>query len=146
MPISIELCCNDWRNGVDQGYAENIKLFECDLTGGRVRTDWLRDRRPNAIAADGDSTLRIGRLLLPCLSYRTWHGNWCWDSARVRLIHAVAIWNYLAKKPDWHCEGGPCELYDLFNRHGEIAPKGAPEFLHRILHPELSPGGPNARL
>ncbi len=133
MPILVELCCNNPDNGFDQGYAEAVEMFDCTLVGGRVRTAWKPDPPSGVKPYEGVSTLIVGRLSLPCLQYQPHFGNWCWDAARLRLIHAVKIWNYLAAKQDWHCEEAPEELFALFNAHGRIEPKNAPEFLTRIL-------------
>lgn len=145
MPIHVDLCCNDPDNGNDTGYAESIELFDCTLVGGRVRVAFDPEPPSGVNPYEGVSTLRFGRMRLPILGYKGWYGNWCWDRATMRLIHAVAIWNYLVNKSDWHCEEGPEELYELFNAHREIEPRTAPDFLHRILHPDLhAPANPSA--
>ena len=99
MPVTIMLCCNDWRNGNPTPYAESVELFECQLSGGRVRVDWDKKPLPESKPYQGEQTLRVGKLRLPCLAYNTWVGNWCWDAASIRLIYAVEIWNYLAERP-----------------------------------------------
>lgn len=133
MPVTIMLCCNDWRNGNPTPYAESVELFECQLSGGRVRVDWDKKPLPESKPYQGEQTLRVGKLRLPCLAYNTWVGNWCWDAASIRLIYAVEIWNYLAERPDWHCEAGPVKLFQLFNECGKIDPRTAPEFLKAAL-------------
>jgi hypothetical protein len=130
--MHVEFCCNDPRNGAALGYFETAEMFGCTLVGGRVTLGWRCEKVAGSNAAEGDESLRVGRLVLPCLGYTAWFGNWCWDRASIRLIHAVDVWNYLAAKKDWHCEEGPDELYEMFNAHQPMDKRTAPELLTRL--------------
>ncbi|HVW08374.1 MAG TPA: hypothetical protein VHC90_07315 [Bryobacteraceae bacterium] len=138
MPFTVMVCCNDHRNGVSLGRFENLEIFECELSGPPMTFSCSNKRHPEANAGTGDMTARFGRLVVPCLLYRGWVGNWCWDAVRVRLIYAVRIWNHLVDTGKWQCEQGPAALYELFNAKGRIDPKTAPEFLGPILFPEAN--------
>lgn len=115
MPTKIMLACNDWRNGNWLGVCESVEIADITLVGGRVTSAHSSERLINAKAYEGDTTLRVGRVSIPCLSYKTWVGNWCWDCASVRAIHALKVMNYLAGKPDWHCEEAEFEIFKAFN-------------------------------
>lgn len=115
MPLTVMLCCNDYRNGNYLGYVESIEIEEITLEGARMRIGWDDKPPRGAKSYEGEATLRIGRLRVPALSYKTWVGNWCWDAAWVRGIHALRILNFLAAKEHWHCTEAPCEVYEAFN-------------------------------
>jgi hypothetical protein len=115
MPIEVMLCCNDHRNGNFLGYAEAIEVHDVSLVGGRVTVGFKSEKLASAKSYQGEHTLRIGRLVIPCLGYQTWVGNWCWDCATVRGIESWRIINYLAGKPEWYCEKAECSIYEAFN-------------------------------
>jgi hypothetical protein len=129
VPVTIMLCRNNPDNGNPTPYADSVELFDCHLTGSRVRVACTTKPLPDATPVQGLFTLHVGRVRIPCLDYRTWVGNWCWDAASVRLIFAVQVWNYLAANPNWHCEEGPSKLFEMFNAHTRIDPRTAPDLL-----------------
>lgn len=121
MPITIMLCCNDYRNGEFLGYAENIEIDEVEMVGGRVAVRGGLEPPATSKPIEGEEGLRIGRIVVPCLSYKTWVGNWCWDAAQVRAVHALKIVNYLIAAK-WHCEDGPYAQYEAVNKGLPISP------------------------
>lgn len=138
MPFTVMVCCNDYRNGNPTGRFESLEIFDCELTGLPMTFSCEDRHHRERNSGTGDMTARFGRLTVPALSYKSWVGNWCWDAVSVRLIYAVRIWNHLVSTGNWHCEGGPCELFDLFNSKGMIDPKTAPDFLRPILFPSTA--------
>ena len=114
MPLNVMLCCNDDRNGDFLGRAEAIEVEDIQLEGGSVTCNWISRRLSRAKSYEGDSTLRIGRLFIPCLEYRTWVGNCCWDCAKIRAVHALRIINYLAKAR-WHAVEAEYRIFDAIN-------------------------------
>ena len=119
MAIHIMLCCNDYHNGAFLGYAESIEVGDITMVDGRVTVGYEEKKLKDSGPAEGDATLRIGRLRVPCLGYQTWVGNWCWDCAFVRAVHVQRILNYLIKR-GFHCEQGPCALFDKINARQDI--------------------------
>lgn len=121
MPLQVMLCCNDWRNGNFLGRAESVEIHDVSLEGGSVTCNWINKRINSAKSYEGTSTLRIGRLLVPCLGYKTWVGNWCWDCATVRAVHALKIINYLAKSR-FHAIEAEAEIYEAVNDRHVVTP------------------------
>lgn len=117
------LCCNDHRSGVFLGYAEAVEVQEVSLVGGRVSVNYEMKKLARAQTVEGDHTLRIGRIRVPALGYKTWVGNWCWDLVHVRAVHALTILNYLASKSDWHCEEAECSIFEAFNDRRLVTPE-----------------------
>lgn len=124
MPVLIMFCCNDWRNGNCLGQADSFELFGCEIEGGApIRIDYKPKKLPGSNVADGDHTLIFGRLKIPCISWSSWVGNWCWDAAKVRHVHAVECWNYLVARKDYQCVHGPEKLFEGFNQHKRMRVK-----------------------
>lgn len=123
MALRVMLCCNDWRNGNFTGFADSVEIEDVRLVGGRVAVRYDHGKRvPGAHSIEGDDTLRFGRIRVPALAYVTWVGNWCWDCASVRSIHALTLLNYLAVKLDWHTEDTAEEIAEAFDKRKVITP------------------------
>lgn len=122
MPITVMLCCNDPNNGLFLGKAESIEVGDIELEGPSIAISYKEQKLSRASPMEGEHTLRIGRLQVPALGYKTWVGNWCWDAAKVRGVHALRILNFLAAKPHWHCTQAVCEIYEAFNDRRKITP------------------------
>jgi hypothetical protein len=114
MALKIALCCNDPDNGSWIGKAEHIEIEGIEMYGPEVRVNHENRKLKSAGPAAGDTVLRVGRVLVPCLGYRTWWGNWCWDCASVRAMNALKVLNYLISR-GWKCEQAACEVYDAIN-------------------------------
>ena len=119
MLIKICLCCNDYRNGNFIGLAETVEIHDVTIEGNPVTCGHLDCRPPKgSTKIEGEDGLRIGRIVIPCLSYKTWYGNWCWDSAAVRAVHALRVLNYLVQKRGWRCTEAENEIFTAINdRH-----------------------------
>jgi hypothetical protein len=128
MAIRIDMCCNDPDNGSWTGKAEYIHIQDVELYGPVVSVNHEGRKLKSARPAEGDTTLRIGRVVVPCLGYKTWYGNWCWDAAAVRAVNALKILNYLIGR-GWKCEQAACEVYDAINAGHPIDPQRWKEFV-----------------
>lgn len=70
---TIEVCCNDRRNGLFEHRATAIrfgdKCYETDTKNfkGVAFTDWC-------------SRIRLHRKTFKYISMKEWTGNWCWNS------------------------------------------------------------------
>jgi hypothetical protein len=111
----IHLACNNYRNGFHQGFVESISIdsdgidpmlmlvgnrLSCGVAGGLLGSEKSRECR----------FLRLGHLRnLRILSYTTWVGNWCWDSAQLSPEDTAKVVNYL-KRRNWENEGGWVEM------------------------------------
>ena len=105
--IHLHIACNDYRNGIHTGQVESIQFFGADdvdpmlmLNGNRLVCGILYSMKGR------ERYLRLGHLsAVEILSYTTWVGNWCWDSALVSDADAAKVANYLRKR-GWQNEGG----------------------------------------
>lgn len=106
--IHLHIACNNPDNGTRTGRVESIRFFGADdvdpmlmLNGGPLRCRlWhsAKSRKPRF--------LRLGHIpAIRVVSYTTWVGNWCWDSALVSDADAAKVANYLRKR-GWQNEGG----------------------------------------
>jgi hypothetical protein len=82
--------CNDYRNGMHQGWTENVVVEDeiIELYGPRIRTrfDYKKNR------------LHLGRRAFACRGMREWVGNWCWDGFTVTPAVAADMVNYLREQ------------------------------------------------
>ena len=121
MPLTLALCCNDPDNGNFEGYAESIEIHDVELEGPRVTCNHLPGKPPKGSHKfEGEDGLRVGRCVIPCLDYKTWYGNWCWDAARVRAVHALRVLNYLVEKRGWHCVQAGTEIFEAINERHRV--------------------------
>lgn len=114
--MNLDLACNDYRNGVFQGWFESAYVHRgasyeegLELEGPRTKVK----------VAELGGTVRIGRVTVPYKSSQSWVGNWCWDSYQIDPRDMLRVLNYLIRR-GWHCTCGPTELFERFNEGREI--------------------------
>lgn len=105
--VELMLCCNDHRNGMHTGRVDGADL----MYGGDIALA-LRGR-PLTCKLMGD-ILQIGHVKVQPITYQTWVGNWCWDSAKLSLDDAARVLTYLRKRA-WDCEMGYKALWDIYD-------------------------------
>lgn len=119
--MRIEYACNNPDNGMDTGHSEFIHIIRdatdnpIELVGGRIVTRLTGDV--------GGWHMQFGRLQMKPIGYRYGVGNWCWDFVSVKDEDARRVFNYLAKRQDWHCESAEDFWFDAFNAHRTFSPK-----------------------
>lgn len=114
MALRIAMCCNNPDNGVFQGKTDFIEIEDVRLYGPEVTCREEDRTLKSARPVEGNTTLRIGRVCVPCLAYKTWWGNWCWDCASVRAVNALKVLNYLIER-GWRCEEAADEVFEAVN-------------------------------
>jgi len=108
--IIFSLCTND-EHGVDTGRVCAIQLDDAiDLHWGEIGSE----PRYSAFRTNAGYILRLGRKRFNILGKSDWYGNWCWTAITMKLADAVGFLNHLSRDDRWHCEGGLCDLTDLF--------------------------------
>jgi hypothetical protein len=125
MNHTLHLCCNDDRNGLFQGYVNDVCLDLPDgetieLNGPRVSVSFI-----------AETEIRIGRTRSVMLAYREWVGNWCWDCVKVSDGSARKILNYL-KERGWSFTAAPTNFFDRWEEEGAIEPEEWRELFERI--------------
>lgn len=118
MNIELMLCVNDVDNGLHTGRVDGIDLYDGEivlsLRGQPLKCDVVKSRTGKG------RSLQIGHIYVPLVSYGTWVGNWCWDSAEVSIGDAVRVVNYLRKRK-WDCEQGYSNLYEMYHAGQDIS-------------------------
>jgi hypothetical protein len=123
MAITVSFACNDPNNGNFLGGFEKLGVdageLHMELEGDmydlvRVNFDFP--------VTNGGGTVKVGRIKVPGLAYKSWYGNWCWDAAWFSWVEALRIINYVGKLKHWRMVDGPSDLFEAFNDRHEITP------------------------
>ena len=114
--ITVMLCCNDHRNGMFQGFVEQIEVGDrsgdiflamdgyCRMSDGPVEIATPSGERRRVI--------RVGRFQYGVRGYSEWFGNWCWDLARLTSGDAARLLNNLRASGRWSPHEGHSWAWD----------------------------------
>jgi hypothetical protein len=108
----VSIACNSHENGAFRGRADSIHYGD-DQDLELQHQDWYRGVKVTFLK---DGRVRIGRRTFVYERHKEWYGNWCWDGFWMKRKEARRLLRYLHDSGRWHCEAGPCRLYDWFNR------------------------------
>ena len=124
MANTLHFACNDPDNG---NFAHGFAMMEVD--GGDLHMEFENSSfRKVPVHFDfalerGPGKVKVGRLEVEALSYKSWYGNWCWDAVSVSLVNALTVINYVGKLKGWRMTDGPCSLFEAFNDRHCITPQ-----------------------
>jgi len=112
--ITIDIACNNYRNGSFQGYANDISISlpdgeSVELNGGYTR-----------IAFPQPNLVRIAGVSASTVRQRSWPGNWCWESVVVSAADALRILNKL-KARRWSVQCAPEAFFDRWELEAGIS-------------------------
>ena len=119
--ILVSIACNDPDNGNFRGRASSIHWGN-NQDMELQHNDWYRGV---AVTYVGDDRVRICRRVFRFKRHKDWYGNWCWNAFWMERAEAWRLLRYLRQSGKWKSEGGPCRLFDWFNRYGRFAPSGS---------------------
>ncbi len=103
-PMRVMLACNDYRNGMFQGWFDSVAIdkYEAELDGPQTRLTFLSDNR-----------VRIGRKIYEHTGVAEWVGNWCWDE--IRIVDGRRLLEHL-KSRGFRCSSGHTKFFEWFNK------------------------------
>jgi hypothetical protein len=119
MAIHVDFACNNPDNGNPVGKFHMMQVragdIDMEFEGPCYQSDGIRFNSDRG-------TTRVGRIKVNALSYKSWVGNWCWDSITVSLKDALRIINYVGRqtKQGWHMSCGSEILFDAFDKRHAI--------------------------
>ena len=118
----ISIACNNPDNGhfigrfhaIHYGNDQDMEIT-CRYWGSRAgaRVTYLDDKR-----------VRISRRIFRFEREKEWFGNWCWNALWMEHKEARRLIRYLRESGTWHCEAGPCRLYNWFNKQDAFSATG----------------------
>jgi hypothetical protein len=114
----ISIACNHPDNGNFTGRFD--ALHYGDDQDLEVTSKFYGSRAGASVTYLGEGRVRISRRVFTFERSKEWFGNWCWNALWMERREARRLLRYLRDSDQWHCEGGPCRLYDWFNgiKHG----------------------------
>jgi len=119
MKLSLDLAANDYRNGQPSGKTDRIEI-----------EDFLQMEGPSVSCTIDRNKLEIDGLHFNLKGYRTWVGNWCWDSVLLESAHVAKIINHLLNK-SWSVFEAEANLFDWIEAGLQVFPNQL-EALKRI--------------
>lgn len=102
--MRVAFACNDYRNGIFQGWCDSIHIGEIEFEGPRTT---IRELSP--------TELRVGRCKYRMTGCAEWVGNWCWNEYDLEPGELVRLVKGL-RKNKWRCIVGPTKFFESFNR------------------------------
>ena len=102
--MRVAFACNDYRNGVFQGWCDEIRVDGIELEGPQIR---IREVSPTA--------LRVGRCKYKICGGADWVGNWCWNEYHFAPGEWVRLVKNLRSR-GWRCNAGPAKFFEAFNK------------------------------
>ena len=105
--IPVMLCCNDYRNGIFEEKVSSIEI------GDNLRLEcgfayWSPRMRVKG------GKIFIARKAFPCLEYKEWYGNWCWDRAILYGKTVIELLNWLKQKDWFFAEEGETRMFQIW--------------------------------
>lgn len=110
LPLRVMLACNDYRNGMFQGWFDSVAIekYEAELDGPQTRLTFLA-RDEGCIT----NRVRIGRKIFEHAGVSEWVGNWCWDE--IHIVDGRRLLEHL-KARGFRCSAGHTKFFEWFNR------------------------------
>jgi len=94
--LTIDLCCNDGRNGAFQGWFDAIEVHA--ETGEHLEmSSYVIDWPGGPTVSFERYTIRVNGVEYPIRERGTGGGNWCWDSVSMHPKHVAALLRQLHK-------------------------------------------------
>ncbi len=112
--VRVDVACNDPRNGVFTGRAEQIQI-------GSDLIDLEAKRHPAPAFAEVDGTIRLAGMAWPICGWDGWVGNWCWNGYWLKIDDAVRFLTWLHQRDLYTLSTGETRI---FNRWRVSAPFG----------------------
>jgi hypothetical protein len=108
-PIRAMFACNDYRNGMSQGWFDSVVIekYEAELDGPQTRLTFLT-RGEGCIT----NRVRIGRKIFEHDGVAEWVGNWCWDE--IRIVDGRRLLEHLRSR-GFTCSVGHTKFFEWFN-------------------------------